>query len=477
MAYSPPHYAPSSYVKTAHDFYRPLEHSYTDLTDIAYWGLEGDQRAEHYMTAVSSLGLFAAGIGLLLVIIYWISLCCGCCKARTAKDSGRNLFCSSTLWLLLCFLCTGGIALGGIWGERKLSNGVDSVLDSMDSAEQLFQDVQGDTTRFLNQTKHCSSLAHVLYQNCDVDVDKVISKFQTELTSTSQQVQDALDRATSVNDQVVEWRHKISEVDGISISNLIKYFGWASAALVALSCIFGVLGCICRSHCLLSTSAGLGISMLFVVIILVGAELGLTVFVSDLCTTEPLAQAAEIVDVVALRPDVDTDALVLSSASYYLTCNSSKSNPLAESLQQADEALQEVLAAASILELMVASHCTGPLPTKTVTQLEVVLRDMNRTLAKADSSTACSEVNPILVQAVNQATCSDVFDGVFVFWVTQAVAGFCLLVTQWFSFYVRSGWRLEEATRAVVYMVADDSRYVPMLGEVKEERDEHRLDL
>jgi hypothetical protein len=266
----------------------------------------GEQRAE-------TAGEVAYGIGISMILAYWLWLCCscfGCLFFRSVRPDGSPL---ARFILLVCFVVTGAISLGCIGGSNRINRGVAEVVDQFgnlaDSAVRLCSAANDLQT----ETQQIVTAVHRLEKSCRASHPP--SKFWTInaaantahtaaqhlratlcLENTGIPMPYATDPAANTAhtrriEQTIDMEKKQIKLQTQRLHNMPI----AIILMLCVSCALGAHGALRKSVCSLTCASILGIVMLFFFIVpLVSAELSMNVFLADLCFEDPLVVAQQL---------------------------------------------------------------------------------------------------------------------------------------------------------------------------------------
>lgn len=374
-----------------------------------------------YITALVGLGAFVVGFGGLMVVFYFIFLCCraGCSCCRKEAGCGPNL---SRFILLVLVLMMMVMTMCSYVGYGNFIEGMLGVADDCTSLKKsisLLDDGAGEL-----YTQGVQFVGKAKTVGCDDSLENLKYTMNSAIYMNHAEVY-----ATALPDP-----SKLSTIIDLfenELPNYVSYLLGFAAGLAALVWLVCTMGIMCKSSTLLNLSSLVSVALLLLFIVLIGIEMVLSVMFADFCHLGPNEAVQDLSD--RMFP-----AEAANVIGHYMTCTGT--NPLDIHLNKTISSLAVIKNTTSFL--LAANETINP---SSVTGCDAASLSTFNTWGAAATVTntameaeqKCAPLNDVYFDLVDSALCDKAVSGLFELWATHFAAGALLYVVMFFTSHVK----------------------------------------
>jgi len=354
------------------------------------------------------------GFGCLGVIFYFIFLCCrsGCACCRKEAACGPNL---SRFILFIMIIAMMVLTMCSYVGYGHFIEGMNGVAGNLGHIKKTITTLDngaGDMytygVRFVENSERVTTSCAVFTDTDSLERNSVIFKGHSEVYST------ALPDPSVMSTLIGLFENELQDY--------VKILLGFAAAVSATTCLFSVMGILCKSSALLNLSSLLSIFLILLFIALIGIELTLSVLFADFCYAGPNDSIQDMSD--KIFPEEAANVV-----SFYMTCTGT--NPLEIHLNKTINALAVIGNETDYF--YERFDCTAG-----------AMATLHSTVALAEDTTSemsdkqsCATINDHYFNMVDEALCNKTISGLFELWATHLAAAAMLYACMFFTSHVK----------------------------------------
>ena len=433
--YRPPVFVPDRIVKEIHAYYH-----HGGATEFAPM-----DRA--YQIAVGGFFGLPLAIGLILVGsfgVFQMTMTCCPCKCCIPKANWSHRKCFVAIFLIIncaLMLCSwvgrndmqgaAAVAMRLIKNDRK--TGLADIFTDLDAASKALDKSGKDITAAIGtlvgaggcdppQGPWGSGAAAAASKAADEGVyAQMITPMKDMLGPQASKFGDAGKMLTGM---FVGISPKLDMLAKVPLSLYVDMGLGATVAQMLGVLGVGLSGLICSSICFLTMSTGQGTGMLLSIVVIIAAEVFLSVLLSDFCMFGPMKAINMLTQKFMSGADAKMPRDVVA---YFTTCEGS--NPIAAPMTQALAGLTAI--SAQLTPLATQKYPGSKSAICDSTAVQAVLDSANATSNSMNTIVrvmGCEHINPIMSNFTNELLCKPVIHGLYHLWVVQASAACFLLV-------------------------------------------------
>mmetsp|Transcript_7385 Transcript_7385/g.24074 ORF Transcript_7385/g.24074 Transcript_7385/m.24074 type:complete len:503 (-) Transcript_7385:48-1556(-) len=380
--YVPEEYSPSNYVKLMSGFYHAGDKEFS--TD------------KSYQMSVVGFAAFVAAIGVVMLVAFLFYTCfarCRCYRRKNqccfrAADASASSRRGRRAAVAIVLLAAGATLVGGYGPRESIDSACTKVGDSLSDLADLLTSAEAGLTSIDDvQLPRFTAVAPTL--GCPNEYLKIyVERFVVEAMPL---VGDTLDLVDGLPADLRDTSEKTSE-DG---PKFIDYGLAGAAALIWFLILFAIIALCTQCRCDDTFVQALFVLVLLIIVAFVAVCTALTVSVSDFCQ-------ADAGIVVQLAEENNFGGENLRVIRFITTCD--VANPIRNGTLELWDKLYDLEAAARGS----AAACNA----EAIDELVGAIDDTKAGLFAADAATGCAKLNPIYYDAIYDATCGDVVDGI-----------------------------------------------------------------
>jgi len=404
-----------------------------------------------YVTAIVILGAAPLMLAVAILLIYFVLLFYRCCKSScAAKEAFCGPICSR---FLLGFLFLAALVFGmGLWGARYDFNmAVDKLAYSMTN-----DDGSGLVDIFANIEQHGGSLtsqASAYYRESTQIDCPALSSDVNALKAKTLQLKNEADKLPSYYEKASSSLSGLNEKAEKMSKRHVNIGIGVVFALVLFYTFMGVSAAGQGSSRLLDCTSCWGSTVLPLMAVVLGLELGLSIIVADYCAHDTVSCSAAIDYCPAALdgqqvsgPDASSLKVIHRSfegaggnteelVGYYVRC--SGTHPLDSVLANVDQYRKQLFENAEALQSSGQCTAASAASLNLIKSDTAALGTTYNTVHALKNSLSCEGINQRYRSVTYDAMCTHSVDGLYKLWVVQAFVCSFLVLSHFFSVFVR----------------------------------------
>ncbi|KAI5723737.1 hypothetical protein M8J76_010259 [Diaphorina citri] len=380
-----------------------------------------DPRSEVYIESLGILGSIPALwliFTLFILLIYLLTRCCD--RKPRAKHSITVLKWSLFLFAVLCG-ATLGIAL---YGNDDVHNGLDSAISSLRAIDENIVSAR-------NQTLTIETTLQIKVKQLMTELNDVFSEPVRNQTIRKSLLTSLANMQGNTTSAVKACQEIQTPLHMLNFTNLFNYLYLGESirypATMALYitllvfCIMLIFGVYRHSRCCLITFSVFGLFAIIICWLLSSLYLVIAVATGDVCMSPDRFLERQSPPPVRLQMDI---------LAYYLTCETSRTNPFHVVVKRGTQAVEAISWNLGVLSRLAKQEYKHELLHPSLDILTTEVKLASNLMSGLPAILNCQPINREYIHAL-QSTCDTALFGLALMLLAMAVAGFFFTVLVW----------------------------------------------